>query len=157
VTFKKLAKDEWKKWKNDNLFSDEPEGDDFLTPVSNKGYKGEDGRRYAGESITDYNAKSKIMMRNSSSNRRFPLRRGNMGLLRLLIAVNAVGPSGISTYKLLKQLGSTNHAQAFIARAKREGLIGRNEGEPPGPGQFPPMFNIITEHGKDLLLSQFIK
>lgn len=74
-----------------------------------------------------------------------------MGLLRLLIAVHNAGPIGISTYKLLNQLGSTHHAKAFIARAEREGLIERPYGEPAGPGQFRPRYNIITERGKQLL------
>ncbi len=87
----------------------------------------------------------------SNSSKRFLLQRGNMGLLRLLIAVNAVGPKGIATYKLLEQLGSTHHAKAFITRAEREGLIERVKGEPPAPGQFPPIYNIITDRGKQLL------
>jgi hypothetical protein len=81
-------------------------------------------------------------------------KRGDMGLLRLLIAVNAAGPEGIATYKLLHQLGSTHHAKAFLKRAEREGLIERPIGEPPGPGQFRPRYNILTEKGKQLLLSQ---
>ena len=79
------------------------------------------------------------------------LKRGNIGLLRLLIAVNAAGPKGIATYKLLDQLGSTHHAKAFIARAEREGLIERPYAEPARPGQFRPRYNVITKHGKQLL------
>jgi hypothetical protein len=78
-------------------------------------------------------------------------KRGDMGLLRLLIAVNAAGHEGIATYKLLNQLGSTHHAKAFIARAEKEGLIERPYGEPAGPGQFPQRYNIITDRGKQLL------
>jgi hypothetical protein len=84
------------------------------------------------------------------------LKRGNLGLLRLLIAVNQSGSQGIPTYKLLHLLGSTHHAKAFIARAEREGLIQRREGEPPGPGQFAPKINIITTKGRQFLQSQLI-
>jgi hypothetical protein len=83
-------------------------------------------------------------------------KRGDMGLLRLLIAVNAAGPEGIATYKLLHQLGSTHHAKTFVARAQREGLIERKEGEPPAPGQFAPVINIITDKGRKLLRSQIM-
>jgi predicted transcriptional regulator len=78
------------------------------------------------------------------------LQRGNVGLTRLLVAVNNAIPEGISTVKLLEQLGSTHHAQAFIKRTKREGLIERKEGESEH-GQFPPVHNILTEKGKKLL------
>ncbi len=89
----------------------------------------------------------------SSSSSSIP-KRGDMGLLRLLIAVNQAGREGIATYDLLHQLGSTHHAKAFIARAVREGLIERKEGEPSGPGQFKPKFNVITPKGRELLQSQ---
>jgi|SRR5687768_11641431 hypothetical protein len=92
----------------------------------------------------------------SNSSKRFLLQRGNMGLPRLLIAVNAVGPEGIATYKLLEQLGSTHHAKAFIIRAEREGLIERVKGEPPSPGQFTPIFNVITDKGRRLLQEQLL-
>jgi len=78
-------------------------------------------------------------------------KRGNMGLLRLLIAVNsAPAPEGIATYHLLHQLGSTHHGKTFIARAEREGLIERITGESEH-GQFPPVYNKITKKGKALL------
>jgi hypothetical protein len=98
-----------------------------------------------------------MMMKNKkikkSNTTRSPelLKRGNIGLLRLLIAVNSAGPDGIATYDLLHQLGSTHHAKAFIARAEQEGLIGRPYGEPAGPGQFRPRYNIIIKRGKQLL------
>jgi hypothetical protein len=78
------------------------------------------------------------------------LKRGNLGLLRLLIAVNAAGPEGISTYKLLHQLGSTNHAKAFIRRAHKAGYIKRKELEREG-GHFPQVYNYITDRGRKLL------
>jgi DNA-binding MarR family transcriptional regulator len=80
----------------------------------------------------------------------FLFRRGNVGLARLLLVVHAAGPEGISTVKLLEQLGSTHHAQAFIKRAKREKLIERKQGESEH-GHFSPVYNIITEKGKKLL------
>ena len=48
------------------------------------------------------------------------LKRGNIGLARLLVTVYNAGPQGISTYSLLRQLGSTHHGQAFLKRAERE-------------------------------------
>lgn len=81
------------------------------------------------------------------------LKRGNVGLARLLIAVYNAGPDGIPTYKLLHQLGSTNHAKAFIKRAEKEGLIIRKEGKAEQPGQFPPVYNFITDRGTELLKS----
>jgi hypothetical protein len=39
-----------------------------------------------------------------------------------LIAVYDVGENGISIYKLLYQLGSTDHAKAFISAQKSRGL-----------------------------------
>ena len=100
--------------------------------------------------------KKEKKMKKPSRTSRSPdlLKRGNMGLLRLLIAVHDAGPKGISTYKLLNQLGSTHHAKAFIARAEREGLIERPYGEPASPGHFRPRYNILTEKAKKLLLSQ---
>ena len=82
----------------------------------------------------------------------FLFRRGNVGLARLLIAVNAAGRQGISTNRLLQLLNSTNHAQAFIRRAVKEGLIERIEGESEH-GHFPPIFNVITDKGRELLRS----
>jgi hypothetical protein len=79
------------------------------------------------------------------------LKRGNMGLFRLLIAVNRAGPKGIATYDLLYKLGSTHHAKAFIKRAEKEGLIKRKVGKPTTPGQFAPVYNFITPLGIELL------
>jgi DNA-binding MarR family transcriptional regulator len=83
------------------------------------------------------------------------LKRGNLGLFRLLIAVNQAGPEGIATYKLLHQLGSTNHAKAFIARAVKEGLIEREVGQSEH-GHFKPVFNRITDKGRQVLQSQLL-
>ena len=80
----------------------------------------------------------------------FLFRRGNVGLARLLVAVNAAGPQGISTNKLLEQLNSSHHAQAFIRRAAKEGLIERFTGESEH-GYFPKVYNRLTERGRELL------
>jgi hypothetical protein len=64
-------------------------------------------------------------MGNNSSSKLFLLKRGNIGLFRLLVAVNDAGPKGIATYDLLHKIGSTHHGKAFIKRAEREGLIKR--------------------------------
>jgi hypothetical protein len=100
--------------------------------------------------------KKKKKNSNSGSSRGFLLRRGNVGLARVLVAVYDAGPHGIATYKLLHQLGSTNHAKAFIKRAEKEGLIERRKGEPPAPGKFRLIHNIITAKGKQLLRSQLL-
>jgi hypothetical protein len=81
------------------------------------------------------------------------LKRGNVGLIRLLIAVNESGSDGISTFKLLQKLGSTNHAQAFIKRAAEQGYISRNTGKAAKRGQFVPVYNTITPKGQDLIMS----
>jgi hypothetical protein len=64
-------------------------------------------------------------MGNNSSSKLFLLKRGNIGLFRLLVAVNDAGPKGIATYDLLHKIGSTHHGKAFIKRAEREGRIKR--------------------------------
>jgi hypothetical protein len=63
---------------------------------------------------------------------------GNIGLARLLFALYHAGEEGSTTNKLLQQLGSTNYAQAFIKRAKKEeGLINKRIPEdPPAPDEF---------------------
>jgi hypothetical protein len=91
--------------------------------------------------------KNKKRHRSSSS----ILKRGNITLIRLLVLVNSAGPSGISTMKLFRELGTTGYGQTTLSRALREGLIERVKGEPPAPGQFSPVYNIITKPGKQLL------
>lgn len=79
-------------------------------------------------------------------------KRGNYSLLRLLTIVNAAGPDGIRTRKLLDTIGSHDtYTQRVLDRAQKQGLIERVKGESPAPGQFPPIYNIITERGKQLL------
>ena len=76
-------------------------------------------------------------------------KRGNYSLLRLLAIVNSAGPNGITTRKLLDEIHSHDtYTQRVLDRAQKEGLIERVKGEPPAAGQFPPVYNIITERGK---------
>jgi hypothetical protein len=80
------------------------------------------------------------------------LQPGNVGLLRLLVAIREAGAQGITTNRLIGDvLHSTNHGQAALHRAHRLGLIDRQKGEAPGPGQFPPVYNKITDKGRQLL------
>jgi hypothetical protein len=83
-------------------------------------------------------------------NRALLLRRGNITLHRLLITVNAAGDEGITTMKLFRELGTTGYGQTTLQRAVREGLIKRKVGESEH-GQFPPVFNVITDKGRQLL------
>lgn len=79
-------------------------------------------------------------------------KRGNYSLLRLLTIVNAAGPEGIPTRKLLDEIHSHDtYTQRVLDRAQKQGLIERVKGERPAPGQFPPIYNIITDRGKQLL------
>jgi hypothetical protein len=79
-------------------------------------------------------------------------KRGNYSLLRLLIIANAAGPRGITTRKLLDEIRSHDTStQRVLDRAQKQGLIERVKGEPPGAGQFPPVYNIITYRGRQLL------
>lgn len=82
------------------------------------------------------------------------MRRGNITLLRLLVLVNSAGPSGISTMKLFNELGTTGYGQTTLTRAVNAGLIEREVGESPGPGQFSPLYNRITPKGRQLRQSQ---
>jgi DNA-binding MarR family transcriptional regulator len=78
-------------------------------------------------------------------------KRGNYSLLRLLTIVNAAGPEGITTRKLLDKIGSHDtYTQRVLDKAKDLGLIERVTGESEH-GQFPPVSNIITAYGKQLL------
>jgi hypothetical protein len=92
----------------------------------------------------------------SSSSHKLLFRRGNITLARLLLTVSDAGSAGISTMNLFRQLGTTGYGQTTLRRAVKEGLIKRKEGDPPGPGQFPPVFNTITEKGHRLLQKQLL-
>jgi hypothetical protein len=43
------------------------------------------------------------------------------------------------------------HGQHLIRIAEKKGFIEREVGVEPGPGQFDPMYNILTPRGKKLL------
>jgi DNA-binding MarR family transcriptional regulator len=82
-------------------------------------------------------------------------KRGNYSMLRPLTIVNAAGPAGLSTLQLLDEIGSrATYTQNVITKAAKQGLIDRKQGEQPGPGQFRPVLNVITDKGKQLLQSR---
>ena len=82
------------------------------------------------------------------------LQRGNYSLLRLLTIINAHGSNGIATFLLLDELGSkADRINAIIRVAEELELIERKEGESEH-GHFPPVYNIITDKGRQLLQSQ---
>jgi hypothetical protein len=84
-------------------------------------------------------------------------KRGNYSMLRLLTILNAAGPAGLPTRKLLDTIGSHDtYTQRVLDRAKDLELIERVTGESEH-GQFPPIFNLITDKGKRLLQSQLIR
>lgn len=75
------------------------------------------------------------------------------GLIHLLKTVDKAGGK-ISTRKLLSAMRDWGyHGHKMIKKAEEEGFIEREEGESER-GQFPPIYNIITTKGKDLLLGQ---
>lgn len=80
------------------------------------------------------------------------LKRGGYSMLRLLSVIDRAGKDGITTRRLLDIVGShaTLH-QKLLDTAQEHGLITRAKGEPPGPGQFPPIYNILTEKGRKLI------
>ncbi len=82
------------------------------------------------------------------------LKCGNLTLIHLLLTVEDAGPEGISTMQLFKELGTTGYGQITLRRAVKEGYVKRIQGEEPGPGQFPTVFNVITQKGRELLQNQ---
>lgn len=86
------------------------------------------------------------------------LQRGNYALFRILSIIAQAGPRGITTVVLHQELRAhTNRTNAIIRKAEELGLIQRIQGERPGPGQFAPIFNIITEKGRRLLMTSVAK
>lgn len=73
------------------------------------------------------------------------------GLMHLLRTIEKEGGE-ISTRKLLEAMDNWGyHGQHMIIIAEKEGFIEREVGVEPGPGQFDPMYNILTSKGKKLL------
>jgi hypothetical protein len=84
-------------------------------------------------------------------------KRGNYSLLRLLSILSAAGDKGMPTLKLLDEIGShATYTQNIITKAHKAGLITRELGEPPTPGQFPAKCNRLTPKGRQLLQSQLL-
>lgn len=75
---------------------------------------------------------------------------GNAGLTHLLLIVRDAGKEGISTLKLLEELGSVDYGQSLIRRATYGGYIKRKKGESEH-GRFRPVYNYLTPKGKKLL------
>jgi hypothetical protein len=76
---------------------------------------------------------------------------GHKGLMHLLRTIEKEGGE-ISTRKLLEAMNNWGyHGQHMIRIAEKEGFIEREVGVEPGPGQFDPMYNILTSKGKKLL------
>jgi DNA-binding PadR family transcriptional regulator len=92
-------------------------------------------------------------LKKSSSENNGLFRRGNITLIRLLIAVYAAGPKGITTMDLLRQLRTIDYGQTVLSRAVREGLIEREVGKSEH-GHFKPVYNRITDKGRQVLQSQ---
>jgi hypothetical protein len=73
------------------------------------------------------------------------------GLIHLLRTIDKEGGE-ISTRKLLEAMDNWGyHGQHILRMAEKEGFIEREVGVKPGPGQFDPMYNILTSKGKKLL------
>lgn len=76
---------------------------------------------------------------------------GHKGLIHLLGTIDKEGGE-ISTRKLLEAMNNWGYdGQHMIRIAEKEGFIEREVGVKPGPGQFDPMYNILTNKGKKLL------
>ena len=76
---------------------------------------------------------------------------GHKGVMHLLRTIEKEGGE-ISTRKLLETMNNWGyHGQHMIRIAEKEGFIEREVGIEPGPGQFDPMYNILTSKGKKLL------
>ncbi len=76
-------------------------------------------------------------------------KRANRGLVKLISTINRAGKDGISTRRLLQEIGANE--ESHIYRAEREGYIIRKEREPESGRGFKPVYNIITPKGRDLL------
>jgi hypothetical protein len=84
-------------------------------------------------------------------------RRGIYSNLCPFIIINAASPEGITTRKLLDEIGShAANTQRVIYKADKLGLIKRKAGEEPGPGQFSPICNAFTDKGPQLLQNHLV-
>jgi hypothetical protein len=73
------------------------------------------------------------------------------GLIHLLRTIDKEGGE-MSTRKLLEAMNNWGYdGQHLVRLAEKEGFIEREVGVEPGPGQFDPMYNILTSNGKKLL------
>lgn len=101
--------------------------------------------------------KKRREMTRNEKNKNELFKRGNYSLLRLHTIVNAAGPKGIPTFKLLGEIvGSrATYAQNIISCTARQGLIKRGEGEEPGPRQFAPIINSKTDKGVNSYKNNF--
>ena len=79
------------------------------------------------------------------------LAQSHEGLIHLLRTIDKEGGE-ISTRKLVEAMDSWGyHGQHILRIAEKEGFIERDVGVEPGPGQFDPVYNILTSKGKKLL------
>lgn len=93
------------------------------------------------------------MMKKNNKKNELLFKRGNYSLLRLLSILNAAGPKGMPTVRLLDAIGSrATYTQNVITKAAKQGLIDRKLWEEPGPGQFAPVINTITDKGRQALM-----
>jgi hypothetical protein len=77
------------------------------------------------------------------------LQAGNLGLVKLLLIVHSKGR--IKTSDLLEEYGSNSSGYFFLERARKQGLIDKVVGESEH-GQFPPVYNQLSEKGHELVL-----
>jgi hypothetical protein len=91
------------------------------------------------------NATATQVIRNSKD----LLQAGNLGLTKLLLIVHSKGQ--IKTSDLLEEYGSNSSGYFFLERARKQGLIDKVLGESEH-GQFPPVYNQLSEKGRELVL-----
>jgi hypothetical protein len=60
------------------------------------------------------------------------------------------------TSGLLHEMSYSDFAYLVEPKEKQGALIERLKGEPPAPGKFAPIFNVITDKGRRLLQEQFL-
>jgi hypothetical protein len=102
--------------------------------------------------VVGMSVKPELPRRLKEGERWNPYKRKNAGMAHLLSIVYNKEP--ITTSELLKELGSVEYGQKLIRRAEHEKLITRVEGKQLQPGQFRPMYNMLTDKGRALISSQ---